>query len=161
MSNDETGKTIIEPKFFEAENFSEGLAAVSTKDSGGGVEVGDWGYINKQGQLVIKAIYSAAKSFSQGLAAVEIGRKNVLYEESGETFRKEIPGKWGYIDRTSKQVISPQFDQADSFSEGLAAAWVKDNCGYINKTGKSIIKLHFSACEKFSEGLASVKTVAQ
>lgn len=158
---DKTGKMIVEPEFFEAREFSQGLAAVSTNDSAGGVAVGEWGYINKRGQLVIKPIFSAANSFSEGLAAVEKGRKDAFYEESGETFRKVIPGKWGYIDSTGKQVISPKFDLANSFSEGLAAVKVKDKCGYINKLGKAVVKRRFSACADFSEGLAAVKTFAQ
>lgn len=158
---DKTGKMIVSPEFFEAREFSQGLAAVSTNDSASGVAIGEWGYINKRGQLVIKPIFSGASSFSEGLAAVENGRKDVFYEESGETFRKVIPGKWGYIDSTGKQVISPQFDLANSFSEGLAAVKVKDKCGYINKLGKSVVKRRFSACADFSEGLAAVKTLAQ
>ncbi len=153
-----TGKMIVEPEFFEAREFSEGLAAVSTNDSAGGAVVGEWGYINKQGQLVIKPIFSAANSFSEGLAAVEVGRKNVLYEESGETLRKEIAGKWGYIDGTGKQVIPAQFDLANSFSEGLAVVKIKDNCGYVNKIGKVVLQPQFSSCEDFAEGLAAVKT---
>lgn len=155
---DKTGKMIVEPEFFEAREFSEGLAAVLTNDSAGGVVVGEWGYINKRGQLVIKPIFSEANSFSEGLAAVEVGRKDVLYEESGETFRKVIPGKWGYIDGTGKQVIPAQFELANSFSEGLAVVKVKDNCGYVNKIGKFVVQPQFSSCEDFAEGLAAIKT---
>jgi WG containing repeat len=157
---DKTGKMVIEAEFYAVKEFSKGLAAVSIHDLGGGADIGEWGYINKQGQMVIKALFSDANSFSQGLAAVESGRKYVLYEdeESGETFRKDIAGKWGYIDRTGKQIISSQFDLANSFSEGLAAVKVKNKCGYINKTGKVIVKRRFSTCEHFSEGLAAVKT---
>nr|MBA2747262.1 WG repeat-containing protein [Tatlockia sp.] len=64
-------------------------------------------------------------------------------------------------DRTGKQVISPQFDLANSFSEGLAAVKIKDKCGYINKIGKVVVKRRFSACEDFAEGLAAVKTFGQ
>ncbi len=42
---------IVEPEFFEAREFFQGLAAVSTNDSAGGVAIGEWGYINKRGQL--------------------------------------------------------------------------------------------------------------
>lgn len=92
---------------------------------------------------------------------MEVRRKYVLYEdeESGETFRKDIAGKWGYIDGTGKQVISPQFDLANSFSEGLAAVKVKNKCGYINKIGKVVVQPQFSSCEDFAEGLAAVETV--
>jgi len=32
----------------------------------------------------------------------------------------QIGGKWGYIDRTGHFVIEPAFDEASSFSGGLA-----------------------------------------
>lgn len=49
-------------------------------------------------------------------------------------------GKWGYIDKTGKMVIKPQFNCARSFSEGLARVWIDGKMGYINKTGKYIWK---------------------
>ena len=38
--------------------------------------------------------------------------------------------KWGYLDGKGKIVISPQFDKAESFAEGLAAVKAGDNWGY-------------------------------
>lgn len=62
---------VIPAKYYLAENFSEGLAAVKIN--------GKWGFIDKTGKMVIPATFSGAKDFSEGLAAVEIN------------------GKWGYI----------------------------------------------------------------
>lgn len=159
----QTGKIVVEPKFFDARKFSEELAAVATYGGTGtvnanGNSIDDWGYIDKQGQLVIKPIFNQASSFSEGLAAVNIGNKFVYSNKPGDTSITEIAGKWGYIDKTGKQVVPIQFDLANSFSEGLAAVKVKDKCGYINKIGKVVVKRRFSACADFSEGLAAVKT---
>ena len=41
--------------------------------------------------------------------------------------------KYGYINKKGDYVINPQFDAADSFSEGLAAVEDDDEYGYINK----------------------------
>ena len=51
-------------------------------------------------------------------------------------------GKWGYIDRTGKVIIDPQFDAARDFSEGLA--WVGKGGKYffINGAGKIVIDSH-------------------
>src|SRR5580704_212376 len=42
-------------------------------------------------------------------------------------------------DQTVRFVIKPQFDEADSFSEGLAAVRVGAKYGYIDKQGKIVI----------------------
>jgi|SRR5271157_809042 len=91
-----------------------------------------------------------------------------------------VGGKMGYIDRTGKLVVNPQYDQASDFSEGLALVCVgpcdqdhwqgvrytKDfqtetleqtfKYGYLDETGKMIINPMFEAAEHFSEGLAGV-----
>jgi len=46
--------------------------------------------------------------------------------------------KYGYIDKTGKIVIEPKFDNAWSFSEGLARVKIDDKDGYIDKTGKYV-----------------------
>lgn len=75
-------------------------------------------------------------------------------------------GKLGFINKTGKIVISPQFDsgvreEGGSFSEGLTAVQVGDKWGYIDKTGKFIIAPKFkqtSPPSLFHEGLARVDT---
>jgi hypothetical protein len=63
----------------------------------------------------------------------------------------------GYIDKTGKTVIEPDFDDADSFSEGLASVEIEGKRGYIDKTGKVVIKPEFKYANSFSEGLAAVR----
>jgi uncharacterized membrane protein len=60
---------------------------------------------------IIPAQFDAADVFMQGLARVQKGNQ------------------WGYIDKTGKIVISPQFEEVHAFSEGLIL--VKEN---INKS---------------------------
>jgi len=91
-----------------------------------------------------------------------------------------VGGKRGYIDRTGKVVIKPQWDTAYKFSEGLATVCV-GNCdqehlqgyrltkdftvepveqtfkfGYIDEDGKMVINPMFEEAGDFSEGLAAV-----
>lgn len=58
-------------------------------------------------------------------------------EECG-LFPIKKDGKWGYIDKTGKVVIEPQFDRAAGFSEGLAFVWIGNKGGWIDKTGNII-----------------------
>ena len=55
-------------------------------------------------------------------------------------------------------VIQPQFDWANSFSEGLAAVQTSDKqWGYIDKSGAFMIPPQFHRAKEFSEGLAAVE----
>jgi len=62
---------------------------------------------------------------------------------------------------TGKIVINPQFDDANSFSEGLAPIRIGDSetgkWGYINKEGKMVINPQFHFANSFSEGLAPIR----
>jgi hypothetical protein len=68
-----------------------------------------------------------------------------------------IGGKVGFIDRTGKFVIEPQFDSAHDFSEGLASVKAGKQSGYIDRLGKYVIEPKFKGVARsFSEGLAAV-----
>jgi hypothetical protein len=69
----------------------------------------------------------------------------------------EVGVKWGYIDKTGKLVIGPEFLEVGAFSEGLAAVKPGRKWGYINKIGKMIIKPQFGRAFHFSEGLALIQ----
>mgnify|MGYP000887931222 CR=1 FL=1 len=60
-----------------------------------------------------------------------------------------------------KMVIQPQFDDIESFSEGLACVKVGEDesgrWGYINKTGEYVIEPKYYYAKSFSEGLAAVQ----
>jgi hypothetical protein len=55
----------------------------------------------------------------------------------------KVGGKWGYIDRSGKMVIQPQFEYAGPFSEGLAVVQIEGKLGYIDKSGKIVITPQF------------------
>lgn len=65
--------------------------------------------------------------------------------------------KRGYIDSTGQIAILPRFDDAQPFSEGLAAVKVCTKYGYIDTTGKMIIEPQFQFAEPFSDGMAWVR----
>ncbi len=72
------------------------------------------------------------------LTSVSYGQQKKT-DESTPLFRIEQNGKWGFIDKTGKVVIEPQFDDAWLFREGgLASVKIGDKHGYIDKTGKYV-----------------------
>lgn len=99
-----------------------------------------WGYYDKTGKLAIAGPFHAGGSrFTDGLAAVQrYGEKTV-----------------GFIDAFGAFVISPQFEQAQAFSEGLAAVRRGALWGFIDRSGQSVIDARFQSASRFSEGLAA------
>ncbi len=78
------GKIVISPaKYWQAREFSEGLAAV-TKN-----EYGSCGYIDRSGRLAIPTIYVDCEDFHDGYAGVSVDDKN-------------IGRSMGYIDKSGK-----------------------------------------------------------
>lgn len=69
---------------------------------------------------------------------------------------KLIEGKNGYIDKTGTLIISPTFDAARGFSEGLAEIAIDHKWGFVDSTGRIAIKPQFDLMMPFSNGLAYV-----
>lgn len=136
---DTAGKIAITPIFSQAENFSEGLAAVLISENG------KWGFINKKGVMVIQPNYDYASSFSNGMAVVTVN-------ESGED-------KKGYIDTNGKLLIPIKYSQAYGFDENLAPVFNVEmkKWGFIDKRGELVIDYKFDSTFGFSEGLAAVE----
>ncbi len=68
---DNTGNIVIEPQFYSASGFSEGLAKVGA------------GLIDKTGKIVIK-LQGSFLGFSEGLAGVKIGKKLGYIDKIGQ-----------------------------------------------------------------------------
>ena len=68
---DQTGSFVIEPRFDDAGDFSEGLAPVAVPGEPG---LSKAGYIDRTGAWVIEPRFGWAQSFSSGLALVSLDR---------------------------------------------------------------------------------------
>lgn len=66
-----------------------------------------------------------------------------------------VGDRWGFIDKSGKLVINPQFERAGVFESGLAPARL-GRWGYVNMSGKMQINPQFDEAAPFSEGLAAV-----
>jgi hypothetical protein len=62
--------------------------------------------------------------------------------------------KWLYIDSTGKAITEAIYEDAQKFSDGLAAISKNNLYGFINTAGIVVIPIEFSNARSFSEGFA-------
>jgi hypothetical protein len=143
---DKTGKVVIAPQFFVAQDFAEGLAAVRVEETSDS----KYGYIDRTGQVVIPPRFHQAGSFAEGLAAVETSARVVG--------NQVVDIAWGFIDKAGVLKIPDRYNFAGNFSEGMARVAIKlgVSVGYIDRDGKMIIPARFTQAWDFSDGLAAV-----
>jgi hypothetical protein len=177
---DATGKVSIPPQYEEAEDFSEGLAAVkvSTWREGYRTTKDRYGYIDKTGQMVLPAKYYSAGSFSEGLANVceeEAGCGYIDYKgqmafklPDGLTAPSEFhdglatvlvlaTGDYGFIDHAGRLVYEGQFGSYPIFSEGLVLNFPDGKRGLMDKTGQMVVEIKNRSAHYFQEGMALIE----
>lgn len=67
--------------------------------------------------------------------------------------------KWGYVNTDGKVTIKPQYDEARSYSNGLAAVCKDGKWGFINGNGEVVIDYQFAGADYFnSNGSCMVQT---
>lgn len=178
---DRDGNYVIKPQFQSVTWFSDGMAQVVNYD-------GKVGFIDKSGSYVINPKYNQATIFHEGLAfVVSEGNYPVCIDKKGKTVfelrdaefvccfqeglapycviskdaKDTIPVKWGFVDKTGKTAITPQYVNVRQFYEGLAACCQKKKdktkWGFMDKEGKMVIEPQFDTVMDFSDGLAAIQ----
>ena len=86
---------------------------------------------------------------------------NLLYGQG--LWKKEFEdGKWGFVDKANQTVIPGKYDDAGSFTEGLAPVKLKGKWGFIDKAGKTVIPINYDEVGLwFTGGLVPVKLNGQ
>ena len=80
-----------------------------------------------------------------------------FFISSSELAAAKVNGKWGFINMKGEVIIEPKYEQAKSFSCGLAPAIFDGLWGYIDKSGSFIIKPQFKMAKPFNHsGVAAV-----
>lgn len=166
------GQYVVECKYSKIYPFSEGYAAVLSKDN-------KIGFIDSYGEEVVPCKYEFDKydkyRFSEGRAAVESGglygyvdvKGNVAIDFQFSTARDFQDG-FAIVFRPEKGAafIDPQgkiiadlkaYTYFEKYAEGLVGATKGKKQGFLDKTGKEVIPFDFTSVTVFSEGLAFVK----
>ncbi|WP_375492617.1 WG repeat-containing protein [uncultured Nostoc sp.] len=149
--------SLIESKISLDKNKNEGLFMAINLGSGSQ----KYGFIDKNGKEVIPVqfdINGSSLDLGNIWADINFGEISTsgVYGFSEGLAMVEIGGKIGYIDRTAKIIINPQFENGRQFIDGLAPVKIGKKWGYIQKDGKFIINPQFDKAGYFKEGLAPV-----
>jgi hypothetical protein len=156
---DQAGNVIVAPKYAMASSFREGFAWVVAKKP---LAIGSGEYrttlyglvtfIDRDGREIVPPFAAEyVADFSEGRAAVRTGN-----------FFGGCSGKIGFFDTKGAWAIEPQFDEARSFSAGLAAVNRGSKChsggkwGYIDRSGKEIVSVKYDYAGNFVDGRACV-----
>ncbi|TAH63837.1 MAG: WG repeat-containing protein [Anaerolineaceae bacterium] len=166
---DTKGNVVIENKYRDVGNFSEGLAAMRVYG------INKWGFIDKTGKEVIPALQGSpyVGEFSEGLVVFEDGNTRGFMDKNGERViqgqfqeaedfhdglaKVKQNGYYGYIDKTGNVVVPLEYLRVGDFSEGLA--WVTTmelECGFVDKTGNNVIPIQYNDARDFNNGIAAV-----
>ena len=63
-------------------------------------------------------------------------------------------GKFGFIDKTGKEVIPLKYENAEGFTNGLSQVSLNNKVGMINKKEKVIIPFKYDIIRNFINGKA-------
>lgn len=151
-------KTIL-GKYDDVSCFINGKAAVKKGEA--------WTIIDKSGKTVSDKKFDDIKLLGSGeyasndIMVASVDGKYGIYDESGTSecdftaadmdismggkiAYKDSKGKWGFVNSDGKIAIEPKFDEAMSFSNGLAAVRSGDKWGFINESGEVVIDYKYS-----------------
>lgn len=82
-----------------------------------------------------------------------------LAQDKNPLFVISVDLRVGFMDKSGKVIIKPEFFEARDFSEGLAAIELNEEYGFIDKTGTIVIEPRpYIYLPKFVNGLAQVTT---
>ena len=143
---DEDGKIVVEAKYVDAFEFSDGLGRVR-KEKGFN---GKYGFVDKNGNEVIPCQYRVAYDFIDGVTIVSLATRS---DEDNDI----------YIDKSGNRLFDKQFKGSHLFHDGYAAVikterdiGVKEEWSYINKKGEFATEMTFDKAENFNRGYADV-----
>lgn len=151
-----------------ASSFQNGRSCVSRED-------GQWSLINTEGkekELSVSRIVcdDAGRYTYQDRVLAAEGNRYYLYNsdvskkvgdfscvktdvltDDGWFAFQDDNGKWGYVDMNGEVVIEPQYEEAKSFSHGVAAVCIDGKWGYINRNAQVVVEPQFLSCGYASE----------
>lgn len=70
--------------------------------------------------------------------------------------QSEQSRRYGYVDKTAKEVVPPEYQEAKDFKEGIAKVKLNDKWGLIDPTGWQLTPFKYDEISIFTEDMAAV-----
>lgn len=165
------GEQIISPKYDYADfEWKNGLAAVGNKING----KNQYGYINQAGIEIIPLMYDNASRHNKQIAVKMNGKwacmdsdgnleTAFVYDEPWVDLYNhdltiiQVDNKWGFQDKNGNIIISPIYESARRFHEGLAGVKKEGRWGFVYKNGEVAIPFLYDWIWDFNSETAAVK----
>lgn len=95
----------------------------------------------------------------KGEKLIQTGYEDISLPASDtEAIAVKLGEVWGFVDTNGHEILKPQFQNAKSFSLGLAPVQVGDRWGFIDLEGNLVVECKYSDAGVFSvDGAAPVK----
>lgn len=173
--SDEKKKILIEPVYYQAWPFYDGLARVAVLDAGNKIY---YGYINEKGSFVLPAKFFSATDMEEGNVIVRVrsgfgvlnkkgkividtAYRSIYYYAKEKLYRVEGSNRnYAFFDKEGKQLFDFKFGFLGDPAEGLAPAREAGGkmYGFINMKGEWAIlpRADYVNAGPFSEGIGSV-----
>jgi WG containing repeat len=173
--SDEKKKILIEPAFYQAWPFYDGLARVAVLDAANKIY---YGYINEKGKFAIPAKFFTAFDLEDGMAIVrarsgygvlnkkgkiviDTAYRSIAYHANEKLYSVEGTNRnYAFFDKDGKQLFDFKYSFLGEPGDGLAPAREAGGklYGFIDYKGTWVIqpKPEYLNARPFSEGLGSV-----
>jgi len=173
-----SGRVVVPCEYRSIKIPSQGFAAAQDFNTG------KWGYVRVSGSRAGRALslpfsFDTAEPFREGLARVRVGSRWGFLKTNGKTVsggykyggagdfsgnfapvQDPNTNKWGFINKDGKVVVSYMYDNARSFSFGLAPVALGGRWGFVNSSGKLIVQCTYGSVGDFVDGRAWVRDAA-
>src|SRR5688572_1395289 len=73
-----------------------------------------------------------------------------------ELYPIEEKGKWGFINKSGKVVVTPQYEFAGNYYDGMASVKSGGKYGFVDGNGKLAITATYDKTTDFADGMAGV-----
>ncbi len=165
---DTTGKILTEPMFDQLPVYGDGMFRISIN--------GKYGYADKNGHVVIPPQWDFAVAFNEGKAVVSVNSNSSIIDKTGKILASDLgegtgmyrfynyrvrcrsnDGLYGYMDPSGKQIVTPVFESADDFVDGVAIVTKDGLTGLIDTNGIFIVQPQYAFVFYLGDGLFKVK----
>ena len=171
---DRNGKLLTDFKYDYIKPFEGNFAHVTIKQSD---ILSKNGYVNKEGKEVIPVNYDFISPLSSSYFAVILNKKQgvidsvgnivlpIIYDKIDPSYSEpewliKLADKFGFINGKGQIIIQPIYEDAATFSKGLASVKQNGKWGYIDVSGTVIIPFKYDEARYF-DPYAEGKDIAE